>query len=129
MAMPERDPDYTRHQDYDSTRDPFAERARRGQGRSDSDEPYRGSEDRSGFSRIADDLGRLMTDAVGVADGMRREVDGVIKSQAERLVRGLDVVTREEFEAVRDMAIKARDENERLERKLAELEARLGPST
>ncbi len=77
----------------------------------------------NGSSRILDDLGRLMTDAAGVASGVRREVDSVVKSQIERLLRDVDVVTREEFEAVREMAILAREENESLKARIAALEA------
>jgi BMFP domain-containing protein YqiC len=80
----------------------------------------------SSASRIFDDLGRLMTDAAGVASGVRREIDTVVKSQIERLLRDADVVTREEFEAVREMAVLARDENDVLRARLAALEARLG---
>ncbi len=64
-----------------------------------------------------------MTDAAGVASGVRREVDSVVKSQIERLLRDVDVVTREEFEAVREMAILAREENESLKARIAALEA------
>ena len=74
---------------------------------------------------LFDDLARLMTDAMGVAQGARREVDTIVRTQAERLLAGVDVVRREEFEAVREMAILARDENERLAAKIADLEARL----
>ena len=73
-------------------------------------------------SRILDDLGRLMTDAAGVASGVRREIDGIVKSQIERLLRDVDVVTREEFEAVREMAVLAREENEALKARIAALE-------
>jgi BMFP domain-containing protein YqiC len=74
-------------------------------------------------SRIFDDLGRLMTDAAGVASGVRREIDAMVKSQIERLLRDADVVTREEFEAVREMAVLAREENEALKARIAALEA------
>jgi BMFP domain-containing protein YqiC len=67
----------------------------------------------------------LMTDAAGAADGLKREVTSVMRSQGERLLQGMDVVQREEFEAVKAMAEKARAENERLESRIAELEARL----
>jgi BMFP domain-containing protein YqiC len=77
-------------------------------------------------SRILDDLGRLMTDAAGVASGVRREIDGIVKSQIERLLRDTDVVTREEFEAVREMAVLARDENDALKARIEALEAKLG---
>lgn len=79
-------------------------------------------------SRIFDDLGRLMTDAAGVASGMKREVDSMVKSQIERLLRDADVVTREEFEAVREMAVLAREENESLKARIAALEAAATPA-
>ncbi|WP_448953532.1 accessory factor UbiK family protein [Labrys neptuniae] len=75
--------------------------------------------------RIYDEFAKLMTDAAGVAQGVRREVDNVVRSQAERVMRDLDYVRRDEFDAVREMAIKARDENERLAARIAELEAKL----
>lgn len=75
--------------------------------------------------RIFDDLAKLMTDAAGVANGVRREVETIAKTQMERLLSTMDVVTREEFEAVREMAILARDENEKLAARIAELEAKL----
>ncbi len=76
--------------------------------------------------RIFDDLAKLMTDAAGVAQGVRREIETVAKTQIERLLSTMDVVTREEFEAVREMAVIARDENEKLAKRIAELEAKLG---
>ncbi|MGL4728295.1 MAG: accessory factor UbiK family protein [Bosea sp. (in: a-proteobacteria)] len=74
-------------------------------------------------NRLFDDLARLMTDAAGAAQGMKREVEGLAKSQMERLLRDMDLVTRDEFEAVREMAILAREENEALKLRLAALEA------
>jgi BMFP domain-containing protein YqiC len=74
-------------------------------------------------SRILDDIARLATDAAGAAQGVRREVETVVKTQIERLLRDLDVVTREEFEAVREMAVLAREENDKLSQRLAALEA------
>ncbi len=74
---------------------------------------------------IFDNFARLMTDAAGVATGVKREAEGVMKAQLERLIRDLDVVSREEFEAVRTMAILAREENERLAARIAELEQKL----
>jgi BMFP domain-containing protein YqiC len=76
-----------------------------------------------GANPILDNISRLMTDAAGVATGMRREAEGVMRSQLERLVRDMDVVTREEFEAVREIAIRARDENEALRARLDALES------
>jgi BMFP domain-containing protein YqiC len=75
--------------------------------------------------RLFDDLSRLITDAAGVAEGARREVETVVKAQFERLLAGMDVVTREEFEAAKDMAAKARNENEVLAARIAALEAKL----
>ena len=80
-------------------------------------------------NRFLDELAKLMTDAAGAADGLKREVTSVMRSQGERLLQGMDVVQREEFEAVKAMAEKARAENERLERRIAELEAKLGSAT
>ena len=77
-------------------------------------------------SRFFDDLSRLITDAAGLADGAKREAQTFAKSQVERMMSGMDLVTREEFEAVRDMAARARDENEKLAARIAALEARLG---
>ncbi len=76
-------------------------------------------------NRIVDEFARLMTDAAGVAHGVRREAETVVKTQTERLLAGMNVVTREEFEAVREMAALAREENEALKRRIAALEARL----
>jgi BMFP domain-containing protein YqiC len=76
-------------------------------------------------NRVLDDLARLMTDAVGAAQGARREVETLMRGQAERILRGMDLVQREEFEAVKAMAEKARAENERLEARLAALEAEI----
>ena len=73
--------------------------------------------------RFFDELGKLITDAAGAAEGVRKEIDGIVRAQAERVLQGLDVVQREEFEAVKAMAQKAREENERLSERLAALEA------
>jgi len=77
-------------------------------------------------NRLLDDFARLFTDAAGMAQGVRREAEGVVKAQFERLIRDMDVVSREEFEAVREMAILAREQNERLEARVTALEAKLG---
>lgn len=74
-------------------------------------------------NRILDDLARLVTDAAGAAQGVRREVETVVRTQIDRLLREMDVVTREEFEAVREMALLAREENDKLAARLAALEA------
>ena len=77
-------------------------------------------------NRFFDEVGRLMNDAAGVATGVRREFDTMMRTQAERMLRDLDVVQREEFEAVKDMARLAREENEALKARIAALEAKLG---
>ena len=79
-------------------------------------------------NRFFDEIGRLMNDAAGAAQGVKREVDTVMRNQAERILRDLDVVKREEFEAVKDMARLAREENEALKARIAALEAKLGGS-
>ncbi|MFZ0852407.1 MAG: accessory factor UbiK family protein [Hyphomicrobiaceae bacterium] len=76
-------------------------------------------------NRLLDELAKLMTDAAGAAQGIRREVETLMKAQAERLLRDLDLVQREEFEAVKEMAAKAREENERLSARLAALESEI----
>jgi BMFP domain-containing protein YqiC len=73
--------------------------------------------------RFFDEIGKLITDAAGAADGMRKEIENLVRSQAERVLRDLDVVQREEFEAIKAMAQKAREENEALKEKIAALEA------
>ncbi len=76
--------------------------------------------------RVFDDFTRLMGDAADMAHGVRREFEQVVKGQFERWLATLDVVSREEFEAVKEMAARARDENDKLEARLAALEAKLG---
>jgi len=79
----------------------------------------------TGQNRILDELAKLMTDAAGAAQGVRREVEQAFRAQAERMLNSMDLVQREEFDAVRDMAAKARAENEKLAARIEELEARL----
>ena len=76
-------------------------------------------------SRFFDEVARLMNDAAGVAQGVRREFDTLFKTQAERWLRDLDLVKREEFEAVKDMARLAREENEALKARIDALEAKM----
>jgi BMFP domain-containing protein YqiC len=75
--------------------------------------------------RILDDFARLVTDAAGVAQGVRREAETLARAQLDRLITSMDLVSREEFEAVRDMAGRAREENEALQKRIAALEATL----
>jgi len=79
-------------------------------------------------NRLLDEFARLMTDAAGAAQGMKREVETIMKTQGEKLLKDMDVVRREEFEAVKAMAEKARAENEALSARIAALEARLSGS-
>lgn len=73
-------------------------------------------------NKLFDDISRLGTSVLGGLQGVKGEIDGAIKRQLERLLVDMDLVTREEFEAVRAMAQAAREENERLAARLAELE-------
>ncbi|WP_414473494.1 accessory factor UbiK family protein [Microvirga sp. M2] len=79
-------------------------------------------------NRIFDELARLATDAAGAAQGVRREVETVVRSQFERLIKDMDVATREEVEVLREMVLAARAENERLEARLKALEDKLARS-
>ena len=78
-------------------------------------------------NKLLDEFARLMTDAAGVAQGVQREAETLFRSQAEKFLADMDVVQREEFEAVRDMAAKARSENEELKKRIAALEEKLSP--
>ena len=75
--------------------------------------------------KFFDDISQLMTNAAGMAQGMKTEAETAMKSWMERWLADSDLVTREEFDAVREMAVKAREENESLAARIAELEARL----
>lgn len=77
-------------------------------------------------NKILDDLSKLMTNAMGVAQGARTEAENAMKSLMDRWLADRDFVTREEFDAARAMAQKAREENEALKARLDALEARLG---
>jgi BMFP domain-containing protein YqiC len=77
-------------------------------------------------NRFFDEVARVMNDAAGAAQGMRREVETVFRGQAERIMRELDLVRREDFEAVKEMARIAREDNEALKARVAALEAALG---
>ena len=77
-------------------------------------------------NRLLDDLARVATSALGVAAGMREELEARLRDQFERILANMDLVTREEFDAVKAMAAKARAEQEDLAARLAALEAGLG---
>lgn len=79
----------------------------------------------TGANRILDDLAKLMTDAAGAAQGVRREAETMFRTQGERILNTMDVVKREEFEVLREMALRAREENDALLARVALLEAQL----
>jgi BMFP domain-containing protein YqiC len=80
-------------------------------------------------SRFFDEIAKLMNSAAGAAQGVRREIDTLVKAQVERVLNELEVVKREEFDAVKEMASRAREENDRLLGRIAELERRVGGTT
>lgn len=80
----------------------------------------------TGTSRIMDEFAKLMTDAAGAAQGVRKEAETALHAQAERWLNSLDVVRREEFDVVREMALKALEENEALKARIEALEAQAG---
>jgi BMFP domain-containing protein YqiC len=73
-------------------------------------------------NKLLDDLARVASGAIGVAAGMREEVEARLRDQFERVLARMDLVSREEFEAVKAMAVKAREEQEVLSERLAALE-------
>ncbi len=75
-------------------------------------------------TRFFDELAKLMTNAAGAAQGVRRELDTLIQAQMERVLNNMQLVKREEFEAVKAMAQKAREENDALAQRIAVLESR-----
>lgn len=76
-------------------------------------------------NRVLDEIAKLLTDAAGAAEGVRREVATIVRSQGEKILQDMDVVSREEFEAVKAMAAKAREENDLLAARMNALEAEL----
>lgn len=80
-------------------------------------------------NRILDDIARLTNSAAGVASGMRDEVETLVQHRLERVLENLDLVRREEFEAVEAVAIKAREEQEALEKRVAALEKKLAATS
>ncbi len=80
-------------------------------------------------NRVLDDLARVAGGALGVASGLREEVEARLREQFERVLSRWDLVTREEFDAVKAMAAKARDEQEELLERVAKLEAALAELT
>ncbi|MCB1431290.1 MAG: accessory factor UbiK family protein [Alphaproteobacteria bacterium] len=77
-------------------------------------------------TRFFDELAKLMTNAAGAAQGARREFDTLVQAQMERVLNNMNLVKRDEFDAVKAMAQKAREENDALSARIAVLEAKLG---
>jgi BMFP domain-containing protein YqiC len=77
-------------------------------------------------NRLLDEFARLATDAMGAAQGVRREVETVAKGQLERLLAEMEIARREEVDVLRDMVVAAREENEQLAIRVKALEAQLG---
>jgi BMFP domain-containing protein YqiC len=80
-------------------------------------------------NRFFDDMAKLMTDAAGAAQGVQREMEGVARGFVEKFLRDMNLVTREEFEVVRAMAEKAREENDALRTALSALEEKIAKNT
>ena len=76
-------------------------------------------------NRFLDGMARFLTDAAGAAQAFRSEMENMVKARFERLLSDLDLVSREEFEAAKAMAAKARSENEKLAARVARLEGTL----
>ena len=76
-------------------------------------------------NRFFDDIARVASGAVGAISGVRGEIESRLRDQLERVLAGMDLVSREEFEAVKAMAVKAREENEQLAARVAALEAEI----
>ncbi|MGO4832263.1 accessory factor UbiK family protein [Rhizobiaceae sp. 2RAB30] len=79
----------------------------------------------NGPNRILDEFAKLVTDAAGAAQGVRREMETAFRAQAEKFLNSMELVQREEFEAARDMAAKARAENQKLAARIEALEAQI----
>ncbi len=77
-------------------------------------------------NRLFDDLARLMTDAAGAAQGVRREAETVVRAQIERVIRDLDIASREELDVLRDLVTNLQAQNEALATRVAALEAKSG---
>lgn len=77
-------------------------------------------------NRVLDDLARVANGAVSTLVGVKGEIEAMVRAQVERLLARFDLVERDEFDAVKAMAAKARAEQERLEKRVAALEAKLG---
>lgn len=82
-----------------------------------------------GPNRVFDEFAKLMTDAAGAAQGVRREVETAFRAQAERFLADMDLVKRDEFDAIKEMAANARAENEALKARIDALEEKIAALT
>lgn len=80
-------------------------------------------------NRIMDDMARFVTDAMSVAQGVQREAQTIAKTQIERIIRELNLVNREDFDALKDMVVNAREQNQKLSARIAVLEKHIKNST
>ena len=80
----------------------------------------------NGPNRVLDELAKMMTDAAGAAQGVRKEAETAFRAQAERVLNKFDFVHRDEFEVVKEMAAKAREEVEELKKRLDKQENKSG---
>ncbi|NKB19526.1 MAG: accessory factor UbiK family protein [Alphaproteobacteria bacterium] len=80
-------------------------------------------------NRIFDDAAKLAGGAVGTLEGVRREIESLVRQQVERMLSKFDLVTRDEFEAVKEMAARARAEQDKLAKRLEKIEASQVKST
>jgi BMFP domain-containing protein YqiC len=80
-------------------------------------------------NRLFDDLAKVANSAAGTIAGVKGEIEAVVRQRVESFIGEMNIVTREEFDAVKAMAAKARDEQEKLKKKIAKLEAKLAAKT
>ena len=80
-------------------------------------------------NRFFDDLARVASGAVGALTGVKSEVEARLREQLEKILAGMDLVSREEFDALKAIAVKAREEQEDLAKRLADLESRLAAAS
>ncbi|MCI4660248.1 MAG: accessory factor UbiK family protein [Neomegalonema sp.] len=90
-------------------------------------DPFKPGSGFGGFpsNKLFDDLTKLATNAAGVAQGAKDEVEMIFRSRMDRWMADRDFVSREEFEVVREMAQKAREENDALKARIEALEAKI----
>lgn len=79
-------------------------------------------------TRLFDDIGRLMNEAAGIADGVRREVEGAVRAQAERFIMDMDLVKRDDFDALRELVHAQNEDIRTLRAEIAELKAKSNPA-